>query len=120
MEKRDYNIIKEQLIEKKNEIIKKIKHTLKDESQIDSAELSDELDMASSEYLLSLSFRLRGRERLLLNKINKALLRIESDEYGICTECEEEINIKRLIARPVTNLCISCKEDQEQEEKQFL
>ena len=52
-------------------------------------------------------------------KIDKALARIESGTFGICEKCEEEISLKRLEARPVTTLCIRCKEEQEQKEKSF-
>jgi DnaK suppressor protein len=64
-------------------------------------------------------FRLRDREKFLLAKIDKALGRIETGGFGICEKCEEEISMKRLEARPVTTLCIRCKEEQEQKEKSF-
>ena len=50
-------------------------------------------------------------------KIEEALNRIEEGEYGICEGCGDDINIKRLEARPVTTLCIDCKTAQEQKEK---
>jgi DnaK suppressor protein len=61
--------------------------------------------------------RLKGRERKLLKKIDQALEKIEGNTYGICEACGEEINIKRLKARPVTTMCIECKTEQEEEEK---
>ena len=48
-----------------------------------------------------------------------ALIKIEEGNFGQCEECEEEISIKRLEARPETTLCIRCKEDQERAEKDF-
>jgi DnaK suppressor protein len=77
------------------------------------------MDLASSEYLQSFTFRLRGREKSFLGKITKALVKIEDGSFGKCEECEEEISIKRLEARPETTLCIRCKEDQERVEKDF-
>ena len=50
-------------------------------------------------------------------KIQEALQRIEEGEFGICEECGCEISEGRLEARPVTTLCIECKEDQENKEK---
>ena len=44
---------------------------------------------------------------------------METDEYGMCVECEEPISVKRLEARPETELCIRCKEDQERQERDF-
>jgi len=43
-----------------------------------------------------------------LNKLKSAYLRIESNEYGICKECEEDINIERLKLIPESQYCIDC------------
>ena len=59
------------------------------------------------------------RDRNLLKKIEKALKKFEDDAFGICERCEEEISVKRLKVRPVTTLCIDCKEDEEKMEKMY-
>ena len=82
-------------------------------------DLADEVDLASSESDQNLSLRLRDRERTLLRKIEKALQKIESNEYGICESCGEKISVKRLEARPVTDYCILCKEEQERVERSY-
>jgi len=74
-------------------------------------------DQASVECDMSFMLRLRGREQRLLKKIDEALSRIEEGTFGICDVCGEEIDINRLIARPVTTMCIHCKTEQEAEEK---
>lgn len=74
-------------------------------------------DQASAEIDRSFMLRLRGRERKLLKKIEGAIERIDQGTFGICDKCGEEINIKRLEARPVTNMCIECKTQQEEEER---
>jgi DnaK suppressor protein len=104
---------------KRDEIVKRAKQTLNDDMALDTNDLPDEMDLASSEYLQSFTFRLRGREKSFLDKIEKALLKIEDGSFGNCEECEEEIQVKRLEARPETTLCIRCKEDQERAEKDF-
>ena len=104
---------------KRDEIIKKARQTLSEDMALDSNDLPDEMDLASSEYLQSFTFRLRGREKSFLDKIEKALIKIEDGSFGQCEECEEEISVKRLEARPETTLCIRCKEDQERAEKDF-
>ena len=86
---------------------------------LDANDLPDEMDLASSEYLQSFTFRLRGREKVFLDKIEKALAKIEDGSFGVCEECGEEVSVKRLEARPETTLCIRCKEDQERMEKDF-
>jgi DnaK suppressor protein len=119
LNKKDLKRFKAMLEESKRQLLASAKRTLSEESSFDTNELPDEIDQASSEYQQSMIFRLRDREKFLLAKIEKALQRIESDTFGICEKCEEEISIKRLEARPVTTLCIRCKEEQEQKERSF-
>ena len=107
------------LTEKRDEIVKKAKQTLEEDMTLDSNDLPDEMDLASSEYLQSFTFRLRGREKTFLDKISKALQTIEEGTFGTCEECGEEISVKRLEARPEATLCIRCKEDQEHREKEY-
>jgi len=107
------------LTEKRDEIVKKAKQTLEEDMALDANDLPDEMDLASSEYLQSFTFRLRGREKVFLDKIEKALRKIEDGSFGTCEDCGEEISVKRLEARPETTLCIRCKEDQERMEKDY-
>jgi DnaK suppressor protein len=86
---------------------------------LDTDDLPDEMDLASSEGMQSFTFRLRGREKVFLEKIDRAIKKIDDETFGICEECEEKIAIKRLEARPETTLCIRCKENQERMEKDF-
>lgn len=79
----------------------------------------DPLDRAMTEANTSIELRTRDRERKLISKIEKAIQKTEDGTYGICEICDNEITEDRLMVRPETTLCISCKEEQEQEEKQF-
>ncbi len=54
--------------------------------------------------------QLQQNDAKLLRAIDKALDRIVSGEYGICSECEEEIPQIRLDAVPWTRVCVPCKE----------
>ncbi len=119
LNKKDMKKFKTMLEESKKQLLMSAKKTLTEESSFDTDDLPDEIDLASSEYSQSMIFRLRDREKFLLAKIDKALQRIENGTFGICEKCEEEISAKRLEARPVTTLCIRCKEEQEQKEKSF-
>ena len=74
-------------------------------------------DQASAESEQNFVLRLKDREQKLLKKIDESLDKIANNTYGICESCGEDINIKRLMARPVTTLCIDCKTKQEEEEK---
>ncbi len=77
----------------------------------------DPTDRASMETNRNFLLRIRDRERKLISKIDKAEARIKDGTFGICEECGEDIEIKRLDARPVATLCIHCKTLQEEEEK---
>ena len=119
LNQKDLKRFKKMLEESKKELLKSAKKTLAEESNFDTDDLPDEIDLASSEYQQSMVFRLRDREKFLLKKIDKALARIEDGSFGVCERCDEEISIKRLEARPVTTLCIRCKEEQEKKEKSY-
>lgn len=119
MKKAELKRFKTILEEKRAAIIKNAEQTLDQEMTLDSNDLPDEMDLASSEYLQSFTFRLRGREKSFMTKIDKALAKIEDGSFGICESCGEEISAKRLEARPETTLCIRCKEDQERAERDY-
>lgn len=117
MKKKEMETFKKRLLEEKSRVLNHTQEHEKDDLQISTDDLADEADLASSELNQSVSLRLKDRERLLLQKIELALAKIESGTYGVCEACEEPIEAKRLDARPVAELCIRCKEAQEAEEK---
>ncbi len=110
---------RELLLVKRRKVVERARKTLAEHMTLDPNDLSDEMDLASSESLQSFEFRLRGREKAHLAKLDLALKKIDAGTFGICEECEEQIGKKRLEARPETGLCIRCKEDQERDEKAF-
>lgn len=119
LSKTDLTRFKKLLEERRAQIIENAQNTLHEEMALDADDMPDEMDLASSEYLQSFTFRLRGREKFLLEKIEHALEKMRANEFGLCEECGDEISTKRLEARPETNLCIKCKEEQERAERAF-
>lgn len=119
MKKTELKRFKKILEEKRETLIKNAQQTMAEDMTLDSNDLPDEMDLASSEYIQSFTFRLRGREKSFIDKIQLALKKIEDGSFGVCDTCGEEISVKRLEARPETTLCIRCKEDQERAEKDF-
>lgn len=105
------------LLEEKQRILNNSKNALKHELALSPDDLPDETDLAASEINQNLVFKLRDRERQLLSKIDEALGRIEDGTFGTCLDCEEPIETRRLEARPVSDLCIACKEKQEHRDK---
>ncbi|MFT6915137.1 MAG: DnaK suppressor protein [Motiliproteus sp.] len=51
----------------------------------------------------------RRRERQLIS-VDQALQRLEQRLYGICVDCDEDINIRRLEIEPTAIQCIKCAE----------
>jgi DnaK suppressor protein len=50
----------------------------------------------------------RRRTDIRLHRIHSALERMQSDDYGYCLSCGEEIGRRRLEADPAAPLCIQC------------
>jgi len=119
LKRKDLKRFREVLLAKKKEILRNAQKTLNQDMSLDADDLPDEMDLASSEYLQSFTFRLRGREKVFLAKIDHALEKIRNGSFGVCEECDDPISIKRLEARLETTLCIRCKEDQERLEKAY-
>jgi DnaK suppressor protein len=111
------NKFKKSLLVQREELLKSAKKTLSGDIHLDPDDFPDEIDTASSEVNLAFQGRLRERERGLIGKINKALDKIEQGIFGECESCGEEIGLKRMKARPMAQLCIDCKSEQEQLER---
>lgn len=77
----------------------------------------DSVDIAAAESNREFVLRLQERERRLVRKIQRALERIDHDEYGICVVCGGDISERRLLARPVATSCIDCQTEAEQIER---
>jgi len=102
----------------RNELMEEVDRTvthMKDEA----ANFPDPADRATQEEEFSLELRTRDRERKLIKKIDKTLVRVEDDDYGFCDQCGIEIGIRRLEARPTADLCVDCKTLDEIKEKQL-
>ena len=110
---------KKKLIEWKNEIMESNAKGLylKDvDREISSADI---IDQASSQTEKTVEMRTLNRQMKLLSKINKAIKRIDDNNYGYCEETGEPIGLKRLIARPIATLSIEAQEKHEKNEKIF-
>lgn len=105
------------LIERLNALLEGAEKTVSGMSDDYKEELLDPTDRASLESNRNFTLRIRDRERRLIQKLNEALERIEDGTFGICEICDRKISDKRLMARPVTTLCIECKTEQEKKEK---
>ena len=104
------------LTQKMNELLGEAEKTVSDMTTAKET-FPDPNDRASLESDRNFELRIRDRERKLLVKIQEAIKRIDDGVFGRCEVCDGEISEKRLVARPVTTLCIECKTKQETLEK---
>ena len=77
----------------------------------------DIVDQASSYTDKAVEMKAINRQIKLISKIDQALLRVKDGIYGFCAETAEPIGLKRLMARPVAELCISAQEKHEKKRK---
>jgi DnaK suppressor protein len=118
MRKREKDRITKELITRRREILGQALDPRDDDLRSEREDLLDSGDVAAQEVTQNFKIRLREREEKLLKKIDLALARVEDGTYGTCEDCSGAIEVKRLMARPVTTLCITCKSRQEEEEAQ--
>ena len=118
MRKRDLEACRKLLHERRQELVAEATRTVDGMGET-REQFPDPTDRASLEGNRNLLLRIRDRERKLITKIDEALGRIDDGSYGKCEECDREIGIARLRARPVTTLCIDCKSLQEAQERKL-
>ena len=102
---------RDELVEESRETISNLREEVRD--------VGDEAERATRETENSLELRTRDRYRKLINKIDKALIRLDEGEYGYCDETGEEIGLARLEARPIATLCLDAQERWEMRQKQM-
>ena len=85
----------------------------------ESVIVPDPADRATIEEEHALELRTRDRERKLIKKVQQALARIESGEYGYCEETGDPIGIPRLLARPTATLSLEAQQRRELKQKMF-
>jgi DnaK suppressor protein len=117
LNKRDLTRFKKLLLEQREQLQGNQKKAMLGDIHVDPDDFPDEIDTASSEVNLQFTGRLREREQGLIGKIDAALRKIEEKTFGECTSCGEDIGAARLKARPVAELCIECKSEQEKLER---
>ena len=111
------SFFKKKLIEWKKELVKANNEALYNGSMDDNSVSADIVDQASSYTDKAVEMKAINRQIKLISKIDQALLRIKNSTYGFCEETAEPIGLKRLMARPVAELCIAAQEKHEKEEK---
>jgi DnaK suppressor protein len=114
MDKKRLEYYKKKLMTRREELMKTIARTEEEGRQADDDPTVDLADKAANSYTKEFLFGMTNTDRTILNMIDEALKRIKANEYGLCANCQEEMQQKRLEAVPWAKNCISCQEKIEQ------
>lgn len=103
--------VKKNLLAERENVLAKLNGN---DLSIDDSETPDPVDLAVRNYSKNVQLALSENESRQLELIDEALERLEDEEYGVCQNCEKEINPKRLAAIPWARYCLDCQELREQ------
>lgn len=78
------------------------------------AEGGDMLDATSADVQGDIALSLIQMHAETIARVNQALVRLDAGQYGLCTECGDEISVQRLNALPFAVRCQSCEQTREQ------
>ncbi len=118
MTKKECEKFRKLLFKKRDEMLKDLAQlkdremasTLKDASGENAAYSFHMADVGTDNMEREKAFFFATREGKFLNHIEQALQRIESGDYGKCSDCENPIPQERLMAVPTATKCVPCKE----------
>ena len=114
MDKKRLDYYKKKLQVRREELMKTIARTKEEGRTADEDPTVDLADKAANSYTKEFLFGMTNTDRTILNMIDAALKRINTDEFGVCANCKEEMQQKRLEAVPWAKHCITCQEKMEQ------
>ena len=104
--------IKSLLLEEKASLLANIREKTANQNKLHN-DIGDAIDSSVEEQDRELDLLLQDRDQVRLKGIENALQRIESDDFGYCDECGENISKKRLMVVPLTRMCINCQSTEE-------
>lgn len=114
MDKKRLDYYKKKLQTRREELVKAIARTQQEGREADEDPTVDLADKAANSYTKEFLFGQTNSDRALLQLVDEALERIREGTFGLCIQCQEELQQKRLEAVPWTRYCIKCQEKQEQ------
>ena len=113
MDKKRLDYYKKKLLARRDELMRTIARTAEEGRQADEDQTVDLSDKAANSYTKEFLFGMTNADRSVLNMIEAALKRIQNEEFGVCANCQEEMQQKRLEAVPWAKHCVTCQEKAE-------
>ncbi|MCY4330545.1 MAG: TraR/DksA C4-type zinc finger protein [Endozoicomonadaceae bacterium] len=105
----DTHELHQKLLQRKDELEIRVKNIKRDMTKKNSDDWSEQAQERSNDEVLN---NLEYEAQIEIYQIQKALERIEHEEYAICTGCGCDIPLERLQIMPYTEYCIKCAEKQ--------
>jgi len=102
---------KQQLLDLKVELKQQELQTKADEKPVElDQSMVGRLSRMDAMQIQQMALETSRRRQHQLVKVDAALRRIDSDDYGYCLECDEAIDVRRLKIDPTSTHCIECAE----------
>jgi DnaK suppressor protein len=114
MDKKRLEYYKKKLQTKREELARSIQRTEEEGRSADDDPTVDLADKAANSYTKEFLFGQNNTDRTTLQQIDDALTRIRTNNFGVCLNCETELQQKRLEAVPWASHCTVCQEKHEQ------
>ncbi len=114
MDKKRVEYYRKKLLVKREELLKVIARTEEEGRTADEDPTVDLAYKAANSYTKEFLFGQTNNDRYILQLVEQALGRMKDNSYGLCVNCREEVQQKRLEAVPWARHCITCQEKQEQ------
>lgn len=108
---------RQRLLTWRDELVHESRSTLEQLRDGGPRDIGDDVDHSSAMEIQTLELRTRDRYRKLIIKIDAALKRIKSGDYGYCEITGEPIGLERLKARPIATLSLFAQEIKEHQER---
>jgi len=113
MDRKKLDIYRNLLAEKQQQLLRLVSKSDQDGREADEEGTQDVADKAANAYTKEFLFHQSNDNRQLLTLVTEALDRTKNGSYGVCVECGEEVQSKRLEAVPWARHCIECQEKQD-------
>lgn len=110
MSKREATKIRRQLEEK----LEQLTGNKSRRDELITERVHDPMDQLQNRADLDLAARFVNTDFQTKRAVETALKVLNEGEYGVCQDCGDPINAKRLTAIPWTTLCISCQEEKDE------
>jgi DnaK suppressor protein len=107
-------LLKSDLQKQQRELTRAMDRTQKEMRALVDSDPGDVIDISCGNSCKEAVFSSYSLSRTQLHKVESALERIASGDFGICAACGGPIGLKRLQALPWVTNCIECQEQSEQ------